>query len=84
MDQPDDFMIGALLGMTVGALNHVAPETAQENEAAFMRLLSMPPEQRNTEAAILMKALEWDETADDVSDQGVQELIAWGLLLRDL
>ncbi|WP_420175033.1 hypothetical protein [Luteococcus sp. OSA5] len=84
MDQPDDFMIGALLGMTVGALNHVDPGKAQENERAFMRLLSLPPEQRNAEAAMLMKALDWDDQAEGVADQGVQQLIAWGLLLRDI
>lgn len=84
MDQPDDFMIGALLGMTVGALNHVDPSKAQENEAAFMRLLGMPVERRNAEAATLMRALDWDESVEDVNDQGVQQLIAWGLLLRDL
>ena len=84
MDQPDDFMIGALLGMTVGALNHVDPSKAQENEQAFLKLLSMPVEQRNAEAALLMKALEWDDEAEGVSDQGVQQLVAWGLLLRDL
>lgn len=84
MDAPDDFMIGALLGMTVGALNHVDPGKAQENEQAFMRLLSMPVERRNEEAALLMKALEWDDDAADVQGQGVQQLIAWGMLLRDL
>lgn len=84
MDQPDDFMIGALLGMTVGALNHVDPSKAQQNEAAFMRLLAMPAERRNEEAALLMKALDWDESVEDVNDQGVQQLVAWGLLLRDL
>lgn len=84
MDTPDDFMVGALLGMTVGALNHVDPGTAVENEAAFLRLLSMPAEQRTREAAILMKALEWDEGADGVNDQGAAQLVAWGLLLRDL
>lgn len=84
MEQPDDFMIGALLGMTVGALNHVDPSKAQENEAAFMRLLSLPVEQRNAEAAQLMRALDWDESVEDVNDQGVQQLIAWGLLLRDI
>lgn len=84
MDEPDDFMIGALLGMTVGALNHVDPSRAAENEQAFLRLLSLPPERRNTEAAILMKALEWDDQADGVADQGVQQLVAWGLLLRDV
>lgn len=84
MDAPDDFMIGALLGMTVGALNHVDPGKAQENEQAFMRLLSMPVERRNEEAALLMKALEWDDDASDVQGQGVQQLIAWGMLLRDL
>ncbi|MGO4958468.1 hypothetical protein ACTQ49_14590 [Luteococcus sp. Sow4_B9] len=84
MEQPDDFMIGALLGMTVGALNHVDPSMAQENERAFMRLLSLAPEQRTAEAAVLMKALDWDEQSDDVAGQGVQQLIAWGLLLRDI
>lgn len=84
MDQPDDFMTGALLGMTVGALNHVDPRQAPANEQAFLRLLSLPAEQRAREAAILMKALEWDEQADGVQDQGVQQLLAWGLLLRDL
>ena len=82
--EPDDFMIGALLGMTVGALNHVDPLKAGENEAAFMRLLGMSVEQRNREAALLMKALEWDDEADGVQDQGVLQLLAWGLLLRDL
>lgn len=84
MDAPDDFMIGALLGMTVGALNHVDPSKAVDNEAAFLRLLSMPAEQRNREAAILMKALDWDESADGVNDQGADRLVAWGMLLRDL
>lgn len=84
MDAPDDFMIGALLGMTVGALNHVDPSKAVENEAAFMRLLSMPAERRNEEAALLMKALEWDDSVTDVNDQGVQQLVAWGTMLRDL
>lgn len=84
MDEPDDFMIGALLGMTVGALNHVDPAQAPANEQAFMRLLAMPVEQRTREAAILMKALEWDEDADDLQGQGVQQLLAWGLLLRDI
>lgn len=84
MDAPDDFMIGALLGMTVGALNHVDPSKAVDNEGAFLRLLSMPAEQRNREAAILMKALDWDESADGVNDQGADRLVAWGMLLRDL
>lgn len=84
MDQPDDFMIGALLGMTVGALNHVDPATAQQNEDAFLRLLSLPPESRNFEAAGLMKALEWDDEAAGVNDQHADRLRAWGVLLRDL
>lgn len=84
MDQPDDFMVGALLGMTVGALNHVDPSKAPENEAALMRLLAMPEPQRGAEAATLVRALDWDESVTDVNDQGVQQLVAWGLLLRDL
>ncbi|MEL4504902.1 hypothetical protein AAEX63_08715 [Luteococcus sp. H138] len=84
MDEPDDFMIGALLGMTVGALNHIAPENAQANEAAFMRLLSLPAPQRNAEAAMLMRALEWEDETQDVNAQGVEQLLAWGLLLRDI
>lgn len=84
MDEPDDFMIGALLGMTVGALNHVDPSKAVENEQAFLRLLSLPVDQRNREAAILMKALEWDESSEELNGQGVEPLLAWGLLLRDI
>lgn len=84
MDQPDDFMVGALLGLTVGALNHVEPQQAPANEQALMRLLSMPPERRATEAAVLMKALKWEDESAEVNGQGVEQLLAWGLLLRDL